>query len=370
MRTAFCDELSIGVVVDGHVGHGRRPTGLPPSGPRVTPGARRPPSSIGFPRAHRHPLIRRPPCPYRGPRRRHACPAPIRSRGRRARPVARLVAAPPRPRPSPTSRTTTRPRRHHHRRQRHRRPRCRARCRRQGCTAPSHGWATTSPAVRRDGSSVPPGQVVRRRRSAGAGATCRRPRLLLLDWFVIGPMARSFPPTWSMPSAAGRAAISGPVQSWRTTGRPARAAVRRNPAACRRRTIVRLDRPGPVSHHLGVVLLRHVVVVAVKAARRDAGCCGKTMQLVQALVADQVRPVTAAMPPPRFVDQHGHPHIRSHRDRARCRAAHGLDTAGRTRPRRAVRALSRPPPRAPPALSHGHPRHVGVASRRCAARRV
>jgi hypothetical protein len=76
------------------------------------------------------------------------------------------------------------------------------------------------------------------------------------------------------------------------------------------------------------------------------------MQFCQRLVAHQVRPQQVAVPPPGFVDQHGHGHIRSHHDRAGGGTACSVAAARWQRPRAPVAAGARPPPRAPPPLPH------------------
>ncbi len=55
-----------------------------------------------------------------------------------------------------------------------------------------------------------------------------------------------------------------------------------------------------------VVFLGHVVVIALEATPRDTHPCSELVQLVQALVADEVAPAAATKPPARFVDQHAH----------------------------------------------------------------
>ncbi len=50
-------------------------------------------------------------------------------------------------------------------------------------------------------------------------------------------------------------------------------------------------------------------MVALKAPPRDAGCRGEVVQLVQRLVAHHVAPTAPAVPPQRFVDEHGHHRI-------------------------------------------------------------
>jgi predicted metal-dependent HD superfamily phosphohydrolase len=47
-------------------------------------------------------------------------------------------------------------------------------------------------------------------------------------------------------------------------------------------------------------------VVALEAPRRDAGAGRDCVQLVEALVADEVAPTPTAPPPERLIDQHGH----------------------------------------------------------------
>lgn len=61
--------------------------------------------------------------------------------------------------------------------------------------------------------------------------------------------------------------------------------------------------------HLCVVLGRDVVVVAVESLARDPLCGGEGMQLLEALVADEVRPDPSVGLPPGLVDAHRHPTI-------------------------------------------------------------
>lgn len=61
--------------------------------------------------------------------------------------------------------------------------------------------------------------------------------------------------------------------------------------------------------HLCVVLGRDVVVVAVESLARDPLCGGEGMQLLEALVADEVRPDPSVGLPHGFVDAHRHPTI-------------------------------------------------------------
>ena len=58
--------------------------------------------------------------------------------------------------------------------------------------------------------------------------------------------------------------------------------------------------------HRRAVLLGDVVVVALEGPPGDADAQGEGVQLVERGVAHHVAPPAAAVPPARFVDQHGH----------------------------------------------------------------
>jgi len=66
-------------------------------------------------------------------------------------------------------------------------------------------------------------------------------------------------------------------------------------------------RRGTGGDHVGVVLLGDVVVVTLERSPRDPHPLGEVVQLGERRIADQVRPLPAAEPPHRFVDEHGHP---------------------------------------------------------------
>ncbi len=66
---------------------------------------------------------------------------------------------------------------------------------------------------------------------------------------------------------------------------------------------------GATGDELGDEVVRNVVVISVEAARRDVVDPGEGVQLVKALVADQVRPEPAVRGPERIVDEDGHDSI-------------------------------------------------------------
>jgi hypothetical protein len=63
---------------------------------------------------------------------------------------------------------------------------------------------------------------------------------------------------------------------------------------------------GPCFDHLRTVRQRNVVVIALEAAARNSDRVGEAVQLVVGVIADEVAPLLAPVPPSRFVNQDGH----------------------------------------------------------------